>query len=199
MIRKPIFVLTGLALALLAGACTTTKVDKFNAVPNSRVDSAYVKPGVDFSRYRRLQPVPLEIYYYEGTVEPHPEDLQRLRDIFREAFLGKIGDDYEIVDHPGADVLHVRASLVDLDLTPVTGDLPVKGRAASLVAQGQLTFFMELADSQSGEVLVRAGDKEAAPTQIAGMDTDRDWSRTEKAADRWAQLFREFLDDNLSR
>ena len=185
------------ALALVVGACTTTTVEKFNAVPDSRVDSAYVKPGVDFSRYRRLQPVPLEIYYYEGAIEPHPEDLQRLRRIFREAFLGKIGDDYAIVDQPGADVLHVRASLVDLDLSPVTGDVPVKGRAASLVASGQLTFFMELADSQTGEVLVRAADKEKAPAQIAGAASDRDWSRTEAAADRWAQLFRDFLDRNL--
>jgi len=197
MSNKPVRLLFGSALALVVVACTTTTVEKFNAVPNSRVDSAYVKPGVDFSRYRRLQPVPLEIYYYEGAIEPHPEDLQRLRSIFREAFLGKIGDDYAIVDQPGADVLHVRASLVDLDLSPVTGDLPVKGRAASLVATGQLTFFMELADSQTGEVLVRAADKEKAPAQIAGAASDRDWSRTEEAADRWAQMFREFLDDNL--
>jgi hypothetical protein len=186
-------------LALFAAGCTTTTVEQFHAVPDSRVDSAYVKPGVDFSRYRRLQPVPLEIYYYEGAIEPHPEDLRRLRSIFREAFLGKIGDDYLIVDQPGDDVLHVRASLVDLDLSPVTGELPVKGRAASLVATGQLTFFMELADSQTGEVLVRAADKEKAPTQIAGAASDRDWSRTEAAADRWAQMFREFLDRNLSR
>lgn len=187
------------ACVLLMAGCVKTTVDTYRSVPDARADSAFVKPGVDFSRYRRLQPVPLEIYYYEGIGAPDPDDIDVVRRIFREAFLGKIGDDYQLVDEPGPDVLHVRASLVDLELSPVPDDLPVKGRAASLVAAGQLTFFMELADSQSGEVLARAGDKEKAPAQIAGAATDRDWARTAEAADRWAQMFRDFLDENLGR
>ena len=92
-----------------------------------------------------------------------------------------------------------RASLVDLESSSVPEDLPIKGRAASLVAAGQLSFFMELADSQSGEVLARAGDKEKAPAPIAGSATGPDWARTEEAADRWAQMFRDFLDENLGK
>ncbi len=187
------------ACALLTAGCVRTTVETYRSVPDARADSAFVKPGVDFSRYRRLQPVPLEIYYYEGLGAPDPEDLETLRRIFREAFLGEIGDDYELVDQPGPDVLHVRASLVDLELSAVPEDLPVKGRAATLVAAGQLTFFMELADSESGEVLARAGDQEKAPAQIAGAATDRDWARTAEAADRWARMFRDFLDENLGR
>jgi len=187
------------ASLLLASGCVKTTVDTYRSVPDSRADSAFVKPGVDFSRYQRLQAMPLEIYYYEGLDAPDPEDIEKIRRIFREAFLGKLGDDYELVDEPGPDVLHVLASLVDLEHSSVPEDLPVKGRAASLVAAGQLTFFMELADSQSGEVLARAGDKEKAPAGIAGAATDRDWARTEEAADRWAQMFRDFLDENLGR
>lgn len=188
-----------IASLLLASGCVKTTVDTYRSVPDSRADSAFVKPGVDFSRYTRLQAMPLEIYYYEGLSAPDPEDIETIRRIFREAFLGKIGDDYELVDAPGPDVLHVLASLVDLELSSIPEDLPVKGRAASLVAAGQLTFFMELADSQSGEVLARAGDKEKAPARIAGAATERDWARTEEAADRWAQMFRDFLDENLGR
>lgn len=186
---------------LLLAACVKTTVDTYRSVPDSRADSAYVKPGVDFTRYTRLQAVPLEIYFDDSMGAPDPTDLARIRQIFREAFLGKIGDDYEIVDAPGPDVLHVRGSLVDLELTSVPDDLPVKGRAASLIASGHLSFFMELADSESGEVLARAGDQdqeEAAP-RIAGSDAARDWSQTEQAAERWAQMFRDFLDDNLGR
>lgn len=187
------------AATLLPAGCVTTTVDTYRKVPESRVDSAFVKPGVDFSRYRRLQPAPLEIYFYEGEAEPDPADLARIRSIFRTAFLSKLGADYALVDQPGPDVLHVRASLVDLEQSPVPGDLPVRGRAASLVAPGQLTFFMELADSLSGEVLARAGDREQAPAQIAVATSERDWSRTEAAAERWAQMFRDFLDENLGR
>ena len=195
----PVARLVLVAVVLLLPACVTTTVDTYRKVPDSSVDSAYVKPGIDLSRYRKLQPVPLEIYYYEGQGAPAPSDIERIRTIFRTAFLGKLGDDYELVSAPGPDVLKVRASLVDLELSPVPGDLPIKGRAASLVAAGQLTFFMEIADSLTGEVLVRAGDAEKAPAQIAMANTERNWSRTEVAADRWAQLFRDFLDNNLGK
>jgi len=187
------------ACVALAAGCVKTTVETYRSVPDARADSAFVKAGVDFSRYKRLQAMPLEIYYYEGIDAPDPEDIETVRGIFREAFLGKIGDDYDLVDEPGPDVLRVLASLVDLEFSSVPEDLPIKGRAAKLVAAGQLTFFMELADSQTGEVLARAGDKEKAPAQIAGAATEHDWARTEAAAERWAQAFRDFLDENLGR
>jgi len=185
-----------LALAVL-GACVRTEVETFRKVP-STADEAFVKAGVDFTRYRRLQPFPLEIYYYEGQGEPDPADLERIRQIFREAFLAAIGDDYELVDKPAPDVLGVRASLVDLKLSPALGELPVKGRAAALVANGQLTFFMELTDSQSGEVLGRAADQEKpADDHIVVASQVIQWAETEAAARRWAAMFRDFLDRRL--
>ncbi|MBT8444075.1 MAG: hypothetical protein KJO13_04980, partial [Gammaproteobacteria bacterium] len=51
------------ACAALIAGCVTATVDTYVSAPDSRADSAYFKPGVDFSRYTRLQPVPLEIYY----------------------------------------------------------------------------------------------------------------------------------------
>jgi hypothetical protein len=190
------------ALALV-GACVTscveTTVERFRKVPESRVESAYIKADVDFSRYRKLLPAPLEIYYADGPAEPDPEDLVRIRQIFRNAFLAAIGTDYEIVDVPGAEVLGVRASVVDLELTPAQDALPVAGRAASLVADGQLSFFMELTDSQTGEVLARAGDKKRAAKEGGAAAAGRDWTQIEAAADRWAGLFRDFLDENLGR
>jgi len=178
--------------------CVQTTVERYVKVPESRVDSAYVKQGVDFSRYRKLQPAPLEIYYYEGQPAPDPEDLARLRQIFRDAFLSAIGDDYEIVQEPGPDVLGVRATLVDLEQSTGVGTLPISGRAAALVAAGHLSFFMELTDSETGEVLGRAGDEEKDVQQVLTFDAQRDWGRAEVAAQRWARLFRDFLDDNLS-
>ena len=181
------------------GGCVQTTVDTYRKLPGSKVDSVYLKPGVDFSRYRKLQPVPLEIYYYEDQAEPDPADLEYLRQIFRSAFLAAIGDDYELVDAPGTDVLHVRASLVDLELSSVPEDMPLEGRVAALVANGRLTFFMELADSLSGEVLVRAADQEKEKGTIGVASAERDWTRTEDAAKYWAGLFHDFLDENLGR
>jgi hypothetical protein len=189
----------GIVILAIVSGCVQTTVDRYVKVPDSSVDSAYVKPDVDFSRYRKLQPAPLEIYYHEGQAEPDPEDLARLRQTFRKAFLAAIGDDYEIVDAAGPDVLGVRATVVDLEMSPELGELPIKGRAAQLVAAGHLSFFMELTDSQTGEVLGRAGDEEKDVEEVVAYDEQRDWGRAEKAAERWAQLFRSFLDENLGR
>jgi hypothetical protein len=91
----------------------------------------------------------------------------------------------------------VRASLVDLKHSPVLGTLPVSGRAARLVANGQLTFFMELTDTRTGRVLARAADREKAPAAPVVMDEAQAWAQSEAAARRWAEMFRAFLDENL--
>ncbi|MDJ0929259.1 MAG: DUF3313 family protein [Gammaproteobacteria bacterium] len=180
-------------------SCTQTTVETFRKPAESRADDAYFKSGVDFGRFSKLKPVALEIYFYEGQGQPGPETVARIRRIFREAFLAEIGDDYPIVDAAGPDVLGVRASLVDLKHTQALGSLPVKGRAARLVANGQLTFFMELTDTETGEVLARAADQEKAPAEPLGMSEDRVWVETEVQAKRWAGMFRDFLDENLNR
>jgi hypothetical protein len=190
------------ALALLCGllgACTTTEVETYERVIGGRAEYAYVKPGTDFSRYRRLYPYPLEIYYQEGEGAPTPENLARMRAIFREAFLAAIGDDYEVVATPAPDALGVRASLVDLQESPVADDLPLAGRLRTVVASGRLTFLMELSDSVSGTVLARAADADRSQAAAAKNDggDPNNWAQAEAAAERWASLFRAFLDDNL--
>lgn len=186
----PILLITAFALS----GCTVTKVEQWESVPERVVDYAYVKPDADFSVYRRLYPEPFEIYYPEEIGDPDPDDVERIRAIFREAFLTAIGDDYEIVREPGRDVLKVRASLVDLRTNEVTGTVNVGRRLAGIVNAGHLTFLMEMIDSRSGETLARAADEEK-PGSLGA--TDDDWAAVKVAAERWAGLFRNFLDNYL--
>ena len=194
--------LTFLLIATLPGflsGCTTTEINSYERVSSSRVDEAYLKPNTDFSRYTRLYAFPLEIYYREGEGAPTAENLERMRGIFRAAFLSAIGDDYEIVTDPAPDALGVRASLVNLQLDPVNAEIPVGGRLRTLVANGQLTFLMELSDSVSGEVLGRAADRDPALVEPDSNAESVAWAQAEAAAARWAAIFRSFLDDNLGR
>jgi hypothetical protein len=194
--------LTCLQLAALTGllaGCSTTQINSYERVPESRVDEAYVKPGVDFSLYTRLYAVPLEIYYHEGEGAPTPDDLERMRGIFRAAFLAAIAGDYEIVTEPAPDALGVRASLVDLQKAATSAEIPVEGRLRSLVGNGQLTFLMELSDSVSGEVLARAADRDQAVVEPAANADSTAWVQADAAAARWASIFRHFLDENLGR
>jgi hypothetical protein len=187
------------------GACTTVEVDSYRRVPESRADMAYVREDTDFSRYQRLYPQPLEIYYNEGAGAPTPENLERMRAIFRRVFLAELDGKYEISNEPAKDALGIRASLVDLRGDVNADSELYTGQLRSLVADGQLTFFMELSDSMSGVVLARAADLDRPePELVSSSETIRDtadvpWPRVEAAAQRWAAMFRVFLDENLGR
>lgn len=64
---------------------------------------------------------------------------------------------------------------------------------------GTLVFLMELMDSVSGETLARAADSTANPNFSTSAETTTDWGTVEVAALRWAELFRQFLDENLNK
>jgi len=180
-------------LCFVLTACNTVEVNRFTEVQNSEADIVYVNPDVDFSNYSRLLPMPLEIGYSAKLGEPDPEKLQRIRTVFREAFLAQIEGNYEIVDKPGADVLQVRASLLDLKINTAQGGMALSGDLKKLAKSGKLTFLMEVQDSLSNKVLLRAGDTE----KEAGEDSVDKWADVEAAATRWAAMFRKFLDSQL--
>ena len=188
-----------LAMAAVA-ACTSTEVSSYERVQGSRVDQAYLQPGTDFSRYQRLYALPLEIYFPTGVAEPSADDLAEIRATFEQAFLARLGDDYALATEPAPDALGVRGSLIDLRNNPPGAELPVQGRLRSLVANGQLTFLMELSDSVSGDVLAYAGDRdEPSGKGVADpeLTSTEDEARLGAAADYWAGLFLRFLDANL--
>ena len=186
----------GLAVMQLTACSTTTIVEPFYRPEGARVEQAYISPDADFSIYTKLLAQPLEIYYPDNAPEPNEEDLNRLRQSFRDAFLAELGDDYEIVQEPGPDVLTVLAQIIDLKITGALGTYEATGRLRELVTKGQMTFMMELRDSRTGRVLARAGETEdGASTSVSAAEAS--WAEVDAAAQRWAGLFRSWLDENL--
>ena len=186
---------TLLTAAVLAG-CVKTTSTSFVRESSSLVEYAYTNPEADFSRYNALTTDGLEIYFPSNMDTPDPADVERIRESFRNAFGSAIGDDFEIVDKPGRDVLKVRAQLVDMKMTGAEGDFTGAGRLGNLVARGELTFLMELIDSRSGTVLARAGDRTHNTDGTDGVAT---WDDVDAAAEYWAGLFRDWLDRNISK
>ena len=73
---------------LILGACTTTTiVEPFYRPEGAQVERSFVSPTADFSIYTKLLAEPLEIYYPDNAPTPDEADLERLRTIFRDAFL----------------------------------------------------------------------------------------------------------------
>lgn len=183
---------------LLLTACTkTVYVGSFNRVPNTAVEYAYINEEADFSRYSKLMPGGLEIYVPEDVdPPPDPADLERIRTYFRDAFRQAIGDDYEIVSEPGPGVMKVSAQIIDMKMTSGGAVYEPSGRLRDIVAHGELTFLMEMSDSQTEQVLARAGDKS---TDISAEQEDATWADVQRAAVYWASLFRNWLDNSLGK
>lgn len=184
-----------LAVVLCLYGCTKTVVTgSFNRVPNTAVEYAYINEQADFSQYTKLMNGGLEIYYPEGEDAPNPADIDRIRGYFRDAFTNAIGDAYDVVDQPGPAVMKVRGQVIDMKMTSGGATFDASGRLRDVVAHGELTFLMEMSDSVTGQVLARAGDKS---TDISAAKDDATWDDVRRAAEYWAGLFRNWLDNSL--
>jgi len=93
----------------------------------------------------------------------------------------------------------VQASLIDLRNADL-GDVPkMRAGLADVARPGVLVFTMEMQDSSTGRVLARAADNTANPRIGSTGGRTTDWDAVQVAAQHWASLFRQFLDQNLSR
>ena len=199
--HHPGLIVTLLAFAAasvwLAG-CSTVETQSFVVRDAANVESAQIAVGADFSQYDRLQAEDMGIFFPAG-VDMAEEDLQRLRTIFRAAFVSEL-QGYSISREPGPTTMAVQASLIDLRGPAGAGAAVTSLRRdiRDLAAPGSLVFLMELKDSETGRVLGRAADSAQAPALGTGADAVTDWQAVEEAASHWARLFRGFLDANLS-
>ena len=183
--------------SLAFAGCSTVETQSFNASEAGNVESAYVAVDADFSKYDRLQAADMGIFFPADSGTP-PEDIQRIRQIFRSAFVDEL-QGYEIVNTPGPSTMKVQASLIDLRNSSTATLTSLSREVRDIASNGELLFLMELRDSSTDAVLARAADSAKTPTFATSENVATDWSSVEAAAQHWAALFRSFLDQNLSR
>jgi phosphoribulokinase len=181
----------------LAAGCTTTTTQSFVVNKDSQVEASYVATDANFEKYDRLMATDMGIFFPPDAGAPI-EDQQRTRQIFREAFLGRLGG-YLIVTDKGPTALEVQATLIDYRSAGGGAVPAIRSDLEDMAVPGTLLFLMELKDSESGRVLARAADSATAVSFSTSAGTTTDWVAVEAAAARWATLFREFLDDNLNQ
>ena len=185
------------AAVLAIAACSTTTTQSFRVPESSNVEAAFIATDADFSKYHQLLAEEMGIFFPQN-VHMADEDLQRLRQIFRDAFLPKLTP-YTIVNEPAPGTLAVQASLIDLRKAG-TADVPhLRIELRDVAKPGTLVFLMEFRDPETGLVLGRAADSTAAPAFAYGDGSATDWGSVETAAEHWATLFRNFLDNNLGK
>lgn len=185
--------------------------DGLYPVKDSRADAAWARPDADISRYSKimLQGVGVEyrpggasgrLYHtrsgadhYELTEEQKARFEMVMADKFREE-LAK-SEHFTIVDGAAPDVLLIRGRLIDVvSYVPPKSD----GRSEVLLHRvGEATLVLEICDSVSEAVIVRAVDRRAFEKVLRATrtsNTARTPSEVRRVAGEWARLLRERLD-----
>jgi hypothetical protein len=147
--------------------------DGLHLVPDSKLAIVYVEPGADLKPYRRVKLLDAYVAFKKnwdrdqrsaGTmIRVSPRDMDRIKnrmsEEFRDVFTKALEEGgYPVVEETGDDVLLIRPAIVDLN--PNAPDIPQAGNTRSYVnSAGDMTLYVELYDSQTGDMLAKALDK----------------------------------------
>lgn len=181
-------------------------IEGLQQVRSQNFEAAFVRPGVRFGDYRKLMVDELELAFRTPDREQNQfalgEDQKtRFRTAMATAFgeeLGKL-EAAEIVTEPGADVLALHVRVQDI-VARAPGRRVGGGRAGfALETVGEMTLVLELRDSESEEVLVRAFDRRAfeGAAMVSGDSVVSTWQGVERIVARWASRTREGLENLL--
>jgi hypothetical protein len=207
-LRLALAIMICFAFALSATSCASIQKPKQTGFlgeyyknlkpgPKEGVKYRWVKPGVDFTKYKKIM-IDNVVFYFAPDSEDKgidPEVMKELADTFNQELLDAIKDKSAIVAAPGPDVIRMKVALTGLKqsrpvLSGVSSVVPV-GLAASVVKKGssgawvgsgatgmEAIFF----DSMTNDVLGAGQDE-----QVAGF-TDRfsKWGSAKEAFKFWA-------------
>jgi len=190
-------------------------VDGLKRVKNTQMAMVYAKPNVDLSQYNRIYLAEPRIAFTKNWLKAQnsipnqtvtKEDMQRVRaelatlfmEIFREELQNNGG--YVLVDGVAEDVLIVHPAIIDLDVfspdSPGTAD-----SRSTTPSAGTMTLYIELIDSVTGDMLVKAIDNEydRSRTTIQARNRMRNEAAAREMLDEWAILLRLALDEARTR
>jgi hypothetical protein len=200
----------GLGFVALSGCVVNappvaeTTVDGLERVQAKQVDTLYVAKGASLAHYQQVMLDSVELAFKADWQTRHPEvtasDVTRIRsqgagvfyEIFSAALTRQHG--YPITTQPGPDVLRISATISELDVAATPGTAGTQ--RMHVVSPSDLTLLMELRDSQSGALLVRAVDKEKGRTfgNLTVEDAVSNSAEARRALEMWAGLLRAALD-----
>lgn len=179
-------------------------------VNNSVFKRAWADPDMDLSGYTKIMPGGAEFEFRavrgattasrSSTQREFPiseKDQEKLKQVVEEIFNEELAKSkrFTMTDEPDSDVLIIRGAMLDIvSLVP-----PERaGRTEIYLSRvGEITLVLELADSLSGETLVRAAERRAA--ERPGQQGIRSspvttWAEVKRLARRWAVKLRDGLD-----
>lgn len=217
MATLEVFGLLLLSLMPLSGQAqdeeATVTHDGLVLVEDTDVHAAFIDPDADFSVFRRVAVLRPDVAFRSDwqrrqnrssrSRNVRASDVERIQedvaDLFKEVFVeGLEAAGYEVVNYADEDVLILRPTILDLDVT--APDVRSAGRSSTYTATtGAATLLLELFDSMTGDIVGRAIDRRSAG-RSGGFATrsNRVTNRTDARREFrvWADKLIEFLDQH---
>lgn len=171
--------------------------------------NVWAQPGADLSQYERVFIAePLVAFrknwqrdQNRGHIKVRSSDMDRIKNnvagLFIEVFTEELAKGgYTLANERAEDVLLIRPAIIDLDIT--APDVRTTARSQSFTTSaGSMTLYLELVDSETGDLLAKALDRKA--DRDSGTMQWQTGPANRAAAIRimrpWAQALREGLDE----
>jgi hypothetical protein len=184
--------------------------DGLHPVVGGSMDQAWARADFDLSGYSKVMVQGAGVEFRPGGEKRRMRDIgpaghyavtvqqkERFREQMGTAFLDELSksENFTIVDEAGPDVLLVRGGL--LDVVSYVPPEPVGRSEIYLSRIGEATLVLEIRDSVSDAILLRAVDRRAAEQlggQLSNSNTVTNSSEFRRVARRWAGLLRDGLD-----
>ena len=187
-------------------------IEGLQLIEDSNLALVYAEPDIDLGQYNRIYlDNPSVAFrknwkrrqnrYQSGKVTD--DDMEKIKTelsaLFMDVFSKTLTEGgYVLVTEAGEDVLLVRPAIINLDI--IAPDTPSPGitRTYSETA-GEMTLYMELYDSVSGDLLAKALDRKE--DRRTGYFEWQNRVTNRAAANRilnvWAKVLKEGLDDAM--
>jgi hypothetical protein len=178
-------------------------LDGLHLLPDTKLGLVYADPQADLSGYDQLLLMNAQVAFRKNwrqeTNRNRPfhvtaSDMERIKndvsELFHEIFSQELETaGFQLVTHQAANVLIIRPAILDLNV--ISPDTPRANTTRNLTqSAGDMTLYLELRDSVTGDILVKAMDFQFDRTNITPTMMDR--TRNERAARRilthWAQV-----------
>ena len=172
------------------------------------IDLVYARPGATLAAYKRVKLDPVEVTFSPSwnptrtgsSLKLSAQEKDNIRTgvarLVEEEFARELqaGGRYAVVNETGADVLRVKAAIVNLYINAPDNGM---GRQRTIVSSaGEMTLIAELSDGATGQVLARVADRREAPStrmQITNGVVNESEARTIAAG--WAKTLRRALEN----
>jgi hypothetical protein len=214
-------IVLGLGASMIVGCATSTPTINTSAdaeqtfdglfpVEGGRMDLAWARADFNIEQYSKVMLEGVGVEYRPGGStrstmrgsgsESHfeltPAQKERFEQEMADAFTEELanGEHFEIVTEPGPEVLLIRGALLDV-VSFVPPD--INGRGDVFLSRvGEITLVLEMRDSVSNTILLRAIDRRAAENVTGGSRSNSVTNAAEvrRVARAWARIVREALD-----